>query len=89
MFKLNGRECQQRHYLTDGIYPDYQVFSKAFTKPGTDERKVFSRLQEAFREDIERAFWSFEEVLSYYRASCSVRKATTIAWYNKNRDHSP
>ncbi|XP_023738514.2 uncharacterized protein LOC111886492 [Lactuca sativa] len=55
-FTVNGNEYKYGYYLTDGIYPQYSTFVKAFRHPVEKRDKVFKRKQEGAREDVERAF---------------------------------
>ncbi|KAF5796593.1 putative harbinger transposase-derived protein [Helianthus annuus] len=57
-FFVNGVEYAYGYYLVDGIYPEWGVFVKSFTKHGTTDPKrlKFNRVQMAARKDVERAF---------------------------------
>ncbi|XP_052623869.1 uncharacterized protein LOC111878920 [Lactuca sativa] len=55
-FTVNGNEYKFGYYLTDGIYPQYSTFVKAFRHPIDPRDKYFKRRQEGARKDIERAF---------------------------------
>ncbi|KAJ0512431.1 putative harbinger transposase-derived protein [Helianthus annuus] len=57
-FFVNGVEYLYGYYLVDGIYPEWGVFVKSFTKHGTTDPKrlKFNRVQMAARKDVERAF---------------------------------
>ncbi|XP_023729160.2 protein ALP1-like [Lactuca sativa] len=55
-FKVNGNEYKYGYYLTDGIYPQYSTFVKAFRHPVEERDKFFKRRQEGARKDVERAF---------------------------------
>ncbi|XP_052627236.1 uncharacterized protein LOC111892461 [Lactuca sativa] len=55
-FTVNGNEYKFGYYLTDGIYPQYSMFVKAFRHPIDPRDKYFKR-QEGARKDVERAFW--------------------------------
>ena len=55
-FSLNGRHYRHGYYLTDGIYPRWATFVKAYPHPVEEDEKKFKRLQEAARKDVERAF---------------------------------
>ena len=55
-FSVNGRFYKRGYYLTDGIYPKWSTFVKAYSYP-TDPKEIkFKRLQEGARKDVERAF---------------------------------
>nr|XP_043619940.1 uncharacterized protein LOC122591761 [Erigeron canadensis] len=51
-FSVNGHD----YYLTDGIYPRWAAFVKAYLHPVEQDEKKFKRLQEAARKDVERTF---------------------------------
>ncbi|MFS7969624.1 putative harbinger transposase-derived protein [Helianthus anomalus] len=57
-FFVNMVEYVYGYYLVDGIYPEWGVFVKSFTKHGTTDPKrlKFNRVQMAARKDVERAF---------------------------------
>ncbi|XP_023771189.1 uncharacterized protein LOC111919859 [Lactuca sativa] len=54
-FTVNVNEYKFGYYLTDGIYPQYSTFVKAFRHPIDPRDKYFKRRQGA-RKDVERAF---------------------------------
>jgi hypothetical protein len=39
-------------YLTDGIYPEWDVFVKAIFMPISDKDKLYAKKQEGKRKDI-------------------------------------
>ncbi|XP_023732506.1 uncharacterized protein LOC111880315 [Lactuca sativa] len=55
-FTVNGNEYKYGYYLTDGIYPQYSTFVKAFCHPVEERDNFFKRRQEGSRKDVERAF---------------------------------
>ncbi|XP_023737120.2 uncharacterized protein LOC111885061 [Lactuca sativa] len=55
-FTVNGNEYKFGYYLTDGIYPQYSTFVKAFRHPIDPKDKYFKRRQEGARKDVKRAF---------------------------------
>jgi hypothetical protein len=55
-FVLRGRYYKRGYYLTDGIYPKWSTFVKAYPHPVEPNERKFKRLQEAARKDVERAF---------------------------------
>jgi hypothetical protein len=55
-YMLNGVERENPYYLGDGIYPDWSLFLRAFKRPTSTKEKLFTKLQESMRKDIERAF---------------------------------
>jgi hypothetical protein len=55
-FSVNGRNYKRGYYLTDGIYPRWSTFVKAYPHPVDPKEKKFKKLQESARKDVERAF---------------------------------
>ncbi|KAK1425747.1 hypothetical protein QVD17_21102 [Tagetes erecta] len=55
-FYLNERLYKYGYYLTDGIYPKWAVFVKAYLYPTEPKEIRFKRVQEGARKDVERAF---------------------------------
>ena len=45
-----------RYHLADGIYPKWVTFMKTIPAPQGGKRKLFAKVQEAYRKDVERAF---------------------------------
>ena len=44
------------YFLTDKIYPEWSIFAKPLTDPGSEIMKNYNRMQEGRRKDVERAF---------------------------------
>ena len=55
-YTMNGTSRTLPYYLVDGIYPRYAFLMSPHPMPSTEEQKVFNRLQEAVRKDVERLF---------------------------------
>nr|XP_043625839.1 protein ALP1-like [Erigeron canadensis] len=55
-FILRGRLYKRGYLLTDGIYPRWSTFVKAYPHLVDPKEKKFKRVQEAARKDIERVF---------------------------------
>nr|XP_043630363.1 protein ALP1-like [Erigeron canadensis] len=55
-FLLRGRLYRRGYLLTDGIYPKWSTFVKAYPHPVDPKEVKFKRVQEAARKDVERAF---------------------------------
>ena len=53
---MSGRLYKHGYYLTDGIYPTYSTFVKAYKYPVEPKEKRIKKLQESARKDVERAF---------------------------------
>ena len=55
-YHVADREYGQCYYLVDGIYPKWGTFVKAIRNPMTPQQALFTKMQESFRKDVERAF---------------------------------
>ena len=55
-FTLRGRLYRRGYLLTDGIYPKWSTFVKAYPHPVDPKEVNFKRVQEAARKDVEQAF---------------------------------
>jgi len=55
-FTVNGNTRTLLYYLVDGIYPRFAFLVAPYPKPSTEQQRVFNRLQEAIRKDVERLF---------------------------------
>jgi hypothetical protein len=55
-YTVNNHQYTQGYYLADYIYPPWSVFVKAVSNPQNKKEAEFSKMQEACRKDIERAF---------------------------------
>ncbi|XP_042379961.1 uncharacterized protein LOC121972344 [Zingiber officinale] len=55
-FTANDTAYTKSYYLTDGVYPEWATFVKAFPCPEDPKRKLFKERQEYARKDVERAF---------------------------------
>nr|XP_043618318.1 uncharacterized protein LOC122590043 [Erigeron canadensis] len=54
-FSVNRHDYKRGYYLTDGIYPRWVAFVKAYPQPVEQDEKKLKRLQVAAREDVEWA----------------------------------
>ncbi|XP_004292560.1 PREDICTED: uncharacterized protein LOC101300695 [Fragaria vesca subsp. vesca] len=59
-YEVQNRHYGQCYYLVDGIYPKWAGFVQAIKNPRTLQTKHFTRMQEAYRKDVERAFGIFQ-----------------------------
>ena len=55
-FTVNGHEYDRGYYLADGIYPSWPVFMKGVTLPQSEEHRLFTAAQAAWRKDVECTF---------------------------------
>ena len=55
-YKVGDSVHKMGYYLVDGIYPKWRTLIQAFRVPNTEKEIYFTRKQESFRKDIERAF---------------------------------
>jgi len=55
-YTVNGRTRTMPYYLTDKAYHKYPVFLSCYAKPATRKQRIFNRLQEAVRKDLERLY---------------------------------
>ena len=55
-FEVNGHTYPRFYLLTDGIYPQWSCFLQPIHLPQGEKKKHFTKMQEAVRKDVERAF---------------------------------
>jgi len=55
-YTVNGRTRTMLYYLTDKVYHKYPVFLSCYANPSTRKQRIFNRLQEAVRKDVERLY---------------------------------
>nr|XP_023897389.1 uncharacterized protein LOC112009287 [Quercus suber] len=55
-YSINGHDYTMGYYLTDDIYPQWSTFVKTIPRPLEAKRKLFAKVQEVYRKDVERAF---------------------------------
>ena len=55
-FKLANQDFTGAYFLADGIYPKHPYLMKTIPEPATQEDKLFAKVQEGARKDVERAF---------------------------------
>lgn len=46
------------YYLADGVYPQYPIFARPFSRAASNtlKRRTYNRLHEALRKDVERLY---------------------------------
>ncbi|XP_042404778.1 uncharacterized protein LOC121994976 [Zingiber officinale] len=79
-FTVNGTQYTKGYYLTDGIYPEWATFVKAFPCPEDPKRRLFKERQEAVRKDVERAF-------GVLQARWAIVRGPARYWYRKKLKH--
>ncbi|PWA72925.1 harbinger transposase-derived protein [Artemisia annua] len=82
-FSVNGRPYKRGYYITDGIYPTYSTFVKAYKYPTDPKEKRFNKLQESARKDVERAFGRLKGkwmILSRPLRAMSVKKIRQLVY---------
>ena len=55
-YSINGHDYTMGYYLASGIYPKWLTFVKTIPSLLGPKRKLFAKVQEAYRKDVERAF---------------------------------
>lgn len=55
-FTVNGKLYNRYYLLADGIYPQWSCFVQPLHLPSDEKRKHYTKVQEACRKDVERAF---------------------------------
>ncbi|XP_012700993.1 uncharacterized protein LOC105913482 [Setaria italica] len=53
---VNGNQYEMGYYLGDRIYPEWAVIVKTISSPQTDKDKLYAKMQEGARKDVECAF---------------------------------
>jgi len=55
-FLVNNNVYEMGYYLTDGVYPKWKVLMQTIPEPLGRKQKLYAKLQEGQRKDVERAF---------------------------------
>ncbi|XP_062005687.1 uncharacterized protein LOC133722838 [Rosa rugosa] len=103
-YYVGDREYGQCYYLVDGIYPKWGSFVKAIRNPITPEQAHFTKMQESYRKDVERAFgilqarfaivrgpargWDRED-LSYIMMTCIILHNMIVDDEREEDEESP
>ncbi|XP_012833668.1 PREDICTED: putative nuclease HARBI1 [Erythranthe guttata] len=74
-FTINGRVYKQGYYLADGIYPCWSTIVQAIPDPQGRDKQLFTRLQEAYRKDVERTFDILQSRFEFITGPCRL-------WHN-------
>ncbi|XP_021734051.1 putative nuclease HARBI1 [Chenopodium quinoa] len=78
-FNVNGNTYNMGYYLTDGINPKWATFIPAIKHPQTGKHKLFTKKQESYRKDVERAFGVLQARFTIIRQP-SLAWSTEILW---------
>ncbi|XP_021721477.1 uncharacterized protein LOC110689035 [Chenopodium quinoa] len=78
-FNVNGNTYNMGYYLTDGIYPKWATFIPTIKHPQTGKHKLFTKKQESYRKDVERAFGVLQARFAIIRQP-SLAWSTGILW---------
>ncbi|XP_024200297.1 uncharacterized protein LOC112203587 [Rosa chinensis] len=103
-YYVGDREYGQCYYLVDGIYPKWGSFVKAIRNTITPEQAHFTKMQESYRKDMERAFgilqarfaivrgptrgWDRED-LSYIMMTCIILHNMIVDDEREEDEESP
>jgi hypothetical protein len=66
-FEANGNKYNYGYFLTDGIYPRWQIFVKPVIQPQGKKQTQFHNAQAAARKDVERAFGILQVQFAFVR----------------------
>jgi len=55
-YTVNGRTRMILYYITDKAYKKHPVFHSCYVKQVTRKQRIFNRLREAVRKDMERLY---------------------------------
>ncbi|XP_026383784.1 uncharacterized protein LOC113279299 [Papaver somniferum] len=55
-FRVDGTRYNMGYYLADVIYPKLSTIVESYKRTNTKKEKYFTKMQEAARKDVERAF---------------------------------
>ncbi|KAE9032977.1 hypothetical protein PR003_g9059 [Phytophthora rubi] len=55
-YQINRHDYKMCYLLCDGIYPAWSVFVKTISSPTDAKQRLYAKMQEAARKDVERCF---------------------------------
>ncbi|KAH9108181.1 hypothetical protein AeMF1_016608, partial [Aphanomyces euteiches] len=55
-YNINGSAYTMSYLLVDGIYPNWPIFMKTISQPQGEKHRLYAKMQEAVRKDVERGF---------------------------------
>ncbi|XP_024164132.1 protein ALP1-like [Rosa chinensis] len=76
-YQVHNRHYRQCYYLVDGRYPKWGSFVQAIRNPRSPQTQHFTRMQEAYRKDMERAF-------GILQARWAIIRGPTRGWSKEN-----
>ena len=77
-YVVNGVNYEMSYLLVDGIYPNWPIFMKTISQPQGRKRQLYSKMQEALRKDIERAFGVLQARFAMLKNPCRLLDINTI-----------
>ncbi|CAM0907103.1 unnamed protein product [Alopecurus aequalis] len=77
-YSVNGRQYDTGYYLADGIYPEWATFVKTIPLPQNDKHKLFAKIQEGARKDVERAFAALQSRFSIVNRPAKFWKRAAV-----------
>ena len=77
-YSVNGRIYNTPYYLADGIYPNWAGFVKTISNPVDNKQKLFAKVQEAVRKDVERAFGVLQARFRILDTPCRLWNANSM-----------
>ena len=79
-FVVNGHTFNIPYWLVDDIYPEWACFVQSLSEPGNEAEILFSKLVDAIRKDIERAF-------GFLQARFKILVEACRQWYKEDMEY--
>ncbi|WVZ88227.1 LOW QUALITY PROTEIN: hypothetical protein U9M48_034771, partial [Paspalum notatum var. saurae] len=79
-YVVNGNQYDMGYYLADGIYPDWATLIKGVSAPTTDQEKLFTTKQSAYRKDVERAFGVLQAKFKIVKGPAQLMKTRDLEY---------
>jgi hypothetical protein len=77
-FTVNGSTYNRAYYLADGIYPPWAIFQQTIREPQGHKRRMYAKMQEGVRKDIERAFGVLQQRFRFLALPCKLWHADAM-----------
>lgn len=77
-FWIKGNRYTSAYLLADGIYPNWPTLVKTISNPVGNKQKLFAKLQEATRKDVERAFGVLQARFRLLNTPCKLWNASRM-----------